>query len=538
MDDPLFSWVHLSDIHVGHGDVAYRWDQRIVLEKLLADLARLPDRPRIDALVVTGDVAYSGAGRSADEYAKAAEWLGRVAAAVEVDPSRILVVPGNHDVNWGVDEDPGVADVMRRSRDEGVAIDTLLAAPQDRKLLAKRMGAYLDFAAAFGPFARSGAPAAPEARLYYSHTVEGRGGLKVRFVGLNTALLAGKDDKGKLAVGKEQIAEALCVSTLADGELVVVLTHHPLHSGWLKDEEATLRSVAANAHVHLSGHVHNAKSLLVSTGTGRRLAQVVAGATHMDAMSDESRPYHGYNIGSVVRDGDALALRVRPRIWLHEDEVFRADAMSVPEGETAAEHALGATLAAPSTHALRLAAPGAPPARAVIKGPTRVFISHAPEDAGLVAKLEKHLTALKREKLIETVSSESTGAVFDEASEQRNKLLASANVVLLVLSPDYILSEDCYDVEMTRAAEAHKRGEALMMPIVVRECDIPSEAPFKGLKGFPPFRDTPMGSKTIFSPPVRQSTAKEDPPPINEDQAFLNVAKGLRETLKRLSAGG
>ena len=46
-----------------------------------------------------------------------------------------------------------------------------------------------------------------------------------------------------------------------------------------------------------------------------------------------------------------------------------------------------------------------------------------------------------------------------------------------------------------------------------------------------------MGSKTIFSPPVRLAGAKDEPPPIHEDQAFTNIAKELRKRLQALGAG-
>ena len=32
------SWIHLSDLHFGHGDAHHRWDQQLVLDELSQDI--------------------------------------------------------------------------------------------------------------------------------------------------------------------------------------------------------------------------------------------------------------------------------------------------------------------------------------------------------------------------------------------------------------------------------------------------------------------------------------------------------------------
>src|SRR5262245_10776455 len=110
MEETLFAWVHLSDIHVGHGDKSHGWDQELVLDRLVEDLpkARELGAPQPDALLVTGDVAFSGAGRSADEYERAEKRLLQIGGAVGLGADRIFTVPGNHDVNRGADKSPFV----------------------------------------------------------------------------------------------------------------------------------------------------------------------------------------------------------------------------------------------------------------------------------------------------------------------------------------------------------------------------------------------------------------------------------------------
>ena len=56
MADPLFAWLHLSDIHWGHGSEADRWDQKLVLDLLRKDAIGL-SVPNPDVVLVTGDAA-------------------------------------------------------------------------------------------------------------------------------------------------------------------------------------------------------------------------------------------------------------------------------------------------------------------------------------------------------------------------------------------------------------------------------------------------------------------------------------------------
>jgi 3',5'-cyclic AMP phosphodiesterase CpdA len=67
------------------------------------DLRRLLDREisAVDLVVVSGDIAEQGL-RS--EFDQAREFLDDVCAATGLDYDRVVVVPGNHDVNWALSE--------------------------------------------------------------------------------------------------------------------------------------------------------------------------------------------------------------------------------------------------------------------------------------------------------------------------------------------------------------------------------------------------------------------------------------------------
>ena len=93
------TYVHLSDIHFGQekGPKVYVHDD--IKECLIADAATLKAAAgieRMDGVIVTGDVAFSG---KKSEYDSAAQWLDRLTQEIGCEKTDVLVVPGNHDID-------------------------------------------------------------------------------------------------------------------------------------------------------------------------------------------------------------------------------------------------------------------------------------------------------------------------------------------------------------------------------------------------------------------------------------------------------
>lgn len=114
---------------------------------------------------------------------------------------------------------------------------------------------------------------------------------------------------------------------------------------------------------------------------------------------------------------------------------------------------------------------------------SKLFFSYSHKDEELRDALETHLTMLKRERLIETVHDRRIvpGEPLDDAIDA---YLEGADVILCLLSPDFIASEYCYSREMQRALERHQKGEAKVIPVILRHCDW-EHTPLKGLLGTP-----------------------------------------------------
>ncbi len=332
----VISWLHLSDIHVGHGSAAHKWNQRDVLAAILKDLRSLkeawgPCFPQPDLVLITGDIAYSGGVEDHDEYKMADQWLREVLEFLDLGPASVFMVPGNHDVQRKVDEDdPATARLVRLLRLNQEQLDEALEVEADFESLRKRQANYLSFAREYQPVLGN---------LFWRADVDGAQGREVRIVGLNTAILAADSaDRLHLRVGNRQLSEGLhdC-----DERLVVVLGHHPL--SWLGDHQDVGARIVNGAHVHLHGHVHTAMTNRSRAGTGRNFVEVSAGAVHLDESEVSSGIVgHGYSIGEVLEgDGGRTFLRVFPRRWSRENHDFRRDVELVDWDQPYALHELG-----------------------------------------------------------------------------------------------------------------------------------------------------------------------------------------------------
>lgn len=144
--------------------------------------------------------------------------------------------------------------------------------------------------------------------------------------------------------------------------------------------------------------------------------------------------------------------------------------------------------------------------------PQQLFYSYSSKDEALRLELEKHLSLLKREGLLETWSFRNidAGQEWKRAIDQN---LESATIILLLVSADFIASDYCWEIEMKRAVERHERGEAVVVPIILKPCDWKS-APFAKLQALP-----------------------EDARPVTgwrpRDRAWTNVVTGLRRVVQQ-----
>lgn len=114
----------------------------------------------------------------------------------------------------------------------------------------------------------------------------------------------------------------------------------------------------------------------------------------------------------------------------------------------------------------------------------KIFFSYSHRDEELRDELEKHLSILKRQGFIEAWHDRRIGA-GGELAREISQNLETADVILLLVSADFLASDYCYDIEMKRAMERHAAGEARVIPVILRPCDW-QDAPFGKLLATPP----------------------------------------------------
>lgn len=144
-----------------------------------------------------------------------------------------------------------------------------------------------------------------------------------------------------------------------------------------------------------------------------------------------------------------------------------------------------------------------------------IFLCYAREDEVLRQGLEKHLKVLKRQGLIDIWHDRNISAGADWGREIDNHLNV-AQIILLLVSPDFMDSDYCYGVEMTRAMKRYEDGGAFVVPIILRPVYW-QRAPFGKLQALP-VDATPITNRFWHT----------------LDDAFFNVAEGIRSMAEKL----
>lgn len=143
--------------------------------------------------------------------------------------------------------------------------------------------------------------------------------------------------------------------------------------------------------------------------------------------------------------------------------------------------------------------------------PIKIFYSYSHKDKRLRDKLETYLSALQQEGVIQEWHDGciKAGQEWEPLIYQQ---LAAADLVLLLISPDFLQSEFCYRIEMEEALKRHKMSQVCVIPILLRPTDW-EKSPFSKLQCLP-----------------------ADGKPVTrwhpQDEAFLDIVRGVRKIIE------
>ncbi|MGG6270047.1 SUMF1/EgtB/PvdO family nonheme iron enzyme [Leptolyngbya sp. AN03gr2] len=143
----------------------------------------------------------------------------------------------------------------------------------------------------------------------------------------------------------------------------------------------------------------------------------------------------------------------------------------------------------------------------------KLFFSYSHRDEELRDQLAAHLATLQRKKVIESWHDRRIVAGAKWAQDIDDNLNL-ADIILLLISPDFLNSDYCSVTELNQAMERHNTGKACVIPVILRHADWHDE-PFAALQALP------KNAKPIVTWSDR-------------DEAFLDVVRGIRGAVTAL----
>ena len=142
--------------------------------------------------------------------------------------------------------------------------------------------------------------------------------------------------------------------------------------------------------------------------------------------------------------------------------------------------------------------------------PVNFFISYSHKDEVFNDELKNHFAGLKNQGLITGWDGREISPGQDWDDEIRKKL-EKADIILFLVSSDFMASEYIRDVEIHKAIERHNSGHVKIIPVLLRSCD---------------YRSLPIARLQVVPRGARPINNWED-----KDAAYLNVVEQIRNIL-------
>jgi len=141
----------------------------------------------------------------------------------------------------------------------------------------------------------------------------------------------------------------------------------------------------------------------------------------------------------------------------------------------------------------------------------KIFISYAHKDEKYKEELVEHMSGLRRAGIISEWNDRKI-VPGQNWSEQISSNLKSSNIILFLISASFMNSDYCMGIEVETALDMHEKGEAQIIPIVIRAVDW-TDSEISKIQGLP-----------------------KDARPIssweNADEAWLDVVGGLKDHIQ------
>ncbi|MFK8015916.1 MAG: SUMF1/EgtB/PvdO family nonheme iron enzyme [Gammaproteobacteria bacterium] len=147
--------------------------------------------------------------------------------------------------------------------------------------------------------------------------------------------------------------------------------------------------------------------------------------------------------------------------------------------------------------------------------PLRAFFSFSSINDAHRIELEKHLSALRRQGLLESWSFRKILPGADWQQEEQDAL-ETAEIFIPLITANFLASDHCNDIELKRAIERYEAGHTLVVPVIVEPCD---------------WEHPPLNAFQALPEHAKAITEWDNPA-----QAWAKVASGIRAVIVSGSA--
>ncbi|NET85708.1 MAG: metallophosphoesterase [Moorea sp. SIO1F2] len=303
--------LHLSDLHITTSEQAILWSNQ-----LFQDLSYELQIPNLDALILSGDIAnYS----TAEEYQAAQLFIDNLRKDFPLDPEKIVLVPGNHDLNWELAEDG--YDLRDRKKYQGKLKEGHYIKVTDEVIRVRDKAKYQQRFANFSQFYETiktePYPLDYDQQAIIDYLPE----QNLLILGLNSAWELDHHFKTRASIHSGALSNALRKigrnPDYRNCSLKIAVWHHPLYSegrDHITDQGFIEQLAVARFRFFLHGHIHKAQTSLfrydLSRG-GRKLDGICAGT--FGAPTFELRSAYPWQYNLLKINDNQLTVHTRRR---------------------------------------------------------------------------------------------------------------------------------------------------------------------------------------------------------------------------------
>lgn len=301
--------LHLSDLHFGNEADAVRWHSQ-----LADDLKNELDCHKLDALIISGDIANKS---EPAEYDAAKLFLDKVCNEFGLEGSQLVIVPGNHDLNWKISKKDGYR--LIDTEDYGGKPEEGLFIPVDDEVIRIRDEAgYPKRFQYFSKFYESVKGCAYPLEYRDQAVLHHFPDQNLLILGLNSSWNTDHHFKSRVSVCPDAVSRVF--NTIRDNYkdcLKFAVWHHPLNSPFedrITDHGFMERLAAGGFSVCFHGHLHKADTGLYrydQSAGGRKIHMVSAGT--FGAPVKEWTPGYPLQYNLLRLSGKLLTVETRCR---------------------------------------------------------------------------------------------------------------------------------------------------------------------------------------------------------------------------------